>query len=101
MNNRKLFVLFEDTKSNMSIHTDVLQGSILGPLLFWIYINDLPFFKTIMYADDTMLYSNIEDFSSNNLENEINFKLQTLNTWFNSFRSGDAFSQLLRFAIDA
>ena len=87
MNNRKQFVLFEDTKSNMSkIHTGVPQGSILGPLLFLIYINDLPFFnssfKTIMYADDTTLYSNIEDFSSNNLENEINLKLQTLNSWF-------------------
>ena len=32
-----------------------------------------------MYADDTKLYGNIDDFSSNNLKNEINSKLQSLN----------------------
>ena len=52
-------------KSNMQkVSTGVPHGSILGPLLFLIYINDFPLasthFNFIMYADDTTLYSTIE-----------------------------------------
>ena len=45
----------------------VPQASILGPLLFIIYMNDLPLFVTSaqisMYADDTSLYNNIKSVS--------------------------------------
>ena len=52
--------------SYMNIATWVPQGSILGPLLFIINMNDLPnasrLFKCIIYADDTTLIANLNDF---------------------------------------
>jgi len=61
LTNRKQFIVFADAKSNISdITCGVSQGSILGPLLFLIYVNDIqncaPETKLKLFADDTNLF---------------------------------------------
>ena len=60
----------------------VRQGSILGPLLCIIYMNDIchvsMLLYTIMYADDTRLLNGI---FFNNLVQSINTELDLLSTW--------------------
>ena len=59
LNGREQYVELNGLTSNtLPICTGVPQGSILGPLLFIIYINDLPSatkLKTIIFADDSKL----------------------------------------------
>ena len=66
----------------------VPQGSILGPRLFSIYINDLPFvlnkYKTHLYADDTAV--TISSNNSNELNQELNAAMDILQSWFNNNR---------------
>ena len=75
--NRQQYVEFDNFQSNTeTITTGVPQGSILGLLLFIIYINDLTTVSKkctpIMYADDTTLLSTIDNLTSNNERNASN-----------------------------
>ena len=59
-NNRKQFVSYNNVSSNYQlIKCGVPQGSILGPHLFILYINDLPnvshLAETLLFADDTSI----------------------------------------------
>ena len=68
LSNMKQYTEIEDTTSTiLPIQVGVPEGSILGPILFIIYVNDLPQcsnkFDFIMYADDTTLSNTIDSFS--------------------------------------
>ena len=86
LTNRFQYVQFENSESGLrEIKTGIPQGSILGPLFFSIVINDLvnsrTKFRFLMYADDTTIYFNLDDFPLVNREFEINCELEKVNTW--------------------
>jgi len=69
LSNRTHIVIIDGVKSDpMDISCGVPQGSILGPLLFILYINDLPNClknsKPFIYADDTNLLHQMIIFSN-------------------------------------
>ena len=86
LTNRKQYVVFNSQNSEtVDITSGVPQGSILGPLLFSICINDLITIsnklKFIMYADDTTIYFNLENFDPYHLKRDINNELEKITLW--------------------
>ena len=89
LSNRKQFVCVNGHDSDsLSLTCGVPQGSILGPLLFLLYVNDLPNASSLLtfhlFADDTNIYyscNNLDD-----LESKLNNELKIVAEWMKSNR---------------
>ena len=84
LSDRKQYIHLNGVDSEMKgITCGVPQGSVLGPLLFLIYINDLPNIskklKFYLFADDTNIYLESHDLQS--LEKTMNKELEKLFEW--------------------
>ena len=87
LKNRKQVICIDDCKSTtLPLSHGVPQGLILGPLLFILFINDLPLSLTNsslhMNADDTSLYVTGEDV--NNINTYLHNDLVNVSDWFNN-----------------
>ena len=85
LTNRHQYVAFNSHNSNsLPIQCGVPQGSILGPLLFLLYVNDIsntsPLLSFILFADDTNIFYSHPDM--NTVIHTLNVELPKVSLWF-------------------
>lgn len=89
LTNRKIYTNINDVSSNkMEINYGVPQGSVLGPILFNLYINDIKSiakkYEINLFADDTSLFITAKTYRE--LETKANIALKELNNWLSANR---------------
>ncbi|WP_223119964.1 reverse transcriptase domain-containing protein, partial [Salmonella sp. S146_54837] len=86
ISNRYQYTSYKNTNSHLAgIQCGVPQGSILGPLLFIIYVNDIchvsEIANIILFADDTNIFFE-SDATVNSFHITVSRELDKLNDWF-------------------
>ena len=88
LTNRRIQVRVNNSHSDFTndgfINAGVAQGSLLGPLMFLLYINDLPdkiISNMFLYADDSSLYCTVDHEDYANSINVLQSDLNTVNDW--------------------
>ena len=88
LSNRKQFTYVNGCNSHLgTINTGVPQGSVLGPILFTLYVNDMANASQLqprLFADDTNIFASGRDIDA--LVQDTNIKLQKLHNWFKANR---------------
>lgn len=85
LSNRRQYVVVDGVESTqLDVTLGVPQGSVLGPLLFLVYVNDIincsKILRFSLFADDTVVLYSHENATS--LVSTLNKELRMLNEWF-------------------
>ena len=85
LSNRNQFVQIDDKSSeHRPVFFGVPQGSILGPILFNMYVAEIPICitsKSIQYADDTTIYESAKECDAPSLLNTLERDISNLSSW--------------------